>query len=178
MDIGSLFLILAILIPVVIFISRPLTDRRSSAVSIEERELSSLLARRDQVIGAIQELDEDYHLGKISAEGYPDQRLSLLQHGADVLRQIDAYQKTTPKIKAEDQLEAAVAAHSLALHPVHVSGRKNGNSVPPIPDDELEQRIALRRRLREGKAGGFCPRCGHPVQAADRFCPKCGAKLI
>jgi predicted amidophosphoribosyltransferase len=29
----------------------------------------------------------------------------------------------------------------------------------------------------QGKAAGFCPKCGRPVQAADRFCPKCGATL-
>ncbi|MGE5124288.1 MAG: zinc ribbon domain-containing protein [Acidobacteriaceae bacterium] len=178
MDIGSLFLILAILIPVVIFIGRPLMERRSTPQEVEEQDLSSLLARRDQVIAAIQELDDDYQLGKIPAESYPGQRSLLLQGGAGILRQLDAFQETPSRSTAEDQMEAAISAHRLNHHAVQVAGRKNGNSVPPVPDDELEQRIAIRRRLRQGKAGGFCPKCGRPVQAADRFCPRCGAQLV
>jgi len=27
------------------------------------------------------------------------------------------------------------------------------------------------------KSGGFCPRCGKPVQKSDLFCPRCGATL-
>lgn len=178
MDIGSIFLILALLIPVVIFIGRPLLERHPSLVSDEDLEFSTLLAERDQVVAAIQELDDDYHLGKIPSENYPTQRLSLLQIGADILRQIDAHQVIPATHSAEDRLEAAIASHRLAQDGSVTVSRKNGNGVPPVPDDDLEQRIAMRRRSRQGKAGGFCPKCGRPVQAADHFCPKCGAKLV
>ncbi len=45
------------------------------------------------------------------------------------------------------------------------------------PDDDLEIMLANRRRVRQEKAGGFCPKCGGAVQKSDRFCPKCGAKI-
>lgn len=178
MDIGSIFLIFAVLIPIVIFIGRPLMERRVSSSNPKKQEISTLLAQRDQVVAAIQELDEDYHLGKIPVENYPAQRLSLLQSGADILRQLDGHHTTPAGATAEDRLEAVIAAHRLTQDPTATTKRKNGNSVPPVPDDDLEQRIASRRRTREGKAGGFCPKCGRPVQAADRFCPRCGATLI
>jgi hypothetical protein len=178
MDIGSIFLILAILIPVVIFISRPLMERSATPASYAEQDISTLLANRDQVVATIQELDDDYNLGKIPAEIYPTQRLTLLKNGADILRQIDAYQMTSATVTAEDRLEAAIAARRLTSDGTQSTIRKNGNAVPPFPDDDLEQKIASRRRLRQGKAGGFCPKCGKPVQEVDRFCPKCGSTLV
>jgi zinc-ribbon domain len=177
MDIGSIFLILALLIPVVIFISRPLFERGADKVSITERDLSTLLAERDQVVATIQELDDDYNLGKIPSENYPSQRLILLQDGADILRQIDTYQSAPTKATAEDRLEAAIMARRATLDATPAAIKKNGNAVPPVPDDDLEQRIAIRRRTMSEKAGGFCPKCGRPVHASDRFCPKCGAAL-
>jgi zinc-ribbon domain len=178
MDIGSIFLILALLIPVLLFISRPLFERSSASVTHEEQDVSTLLAKRDQVVTTLQELDDDYNLGKIPSENYPTQRLTLLQNGAEILRQIDAYQMAPTAVTAEDRLEAALAARRFTLDGTHASLRKNGNAVPPVPDDDLEQRIASRRRSMQGKAGGFCPKCGRPVQASDRFCPKCGATLV
>ena len=176
MDIGSIFLILAILIPVVIFISRPLMEHSTASASFDNN-ISTLLAERDQVVALLQELDDDYNLGKIPPEIYPTERQILLQNGADVLRQIDAYQTATATQTAEDRLEAAIVARRATSGELQNGTRKNGNAVPPVPDDDLEQRIASRRRSMQGKAAGFCPKCGRPVQAADRFCPKCGATL-
>ncbi len=177
MDIGSIFLILALLVPIVIFIARPMIERRTHSRNPEEQELSSLLAQRDQVVATIQELDDDYNLGKIPPESYPSQRNALLQSGADILRNLDAHQVAPVTTLPIDRLEAAIANHRLMQDGAVTLKRKNGNGGTHIPDDDLEQRIAMRRRIRQGKGGGFCPRCGRPVQAEDRFCPKCGATL-
>jgi hypothetical protein len=177
MDIGSILLILALLIPVVIFISRPLLEQSRVNGNHSEQDISALLANRDQVVAAIQDLDGDYNLGKIPPEIYPEQRTKLLQDGAEILRQIDAYQAGPATDTPEDRLEEAIIARRLSLEVAPISPKKNGNAVPPVPDDDLEQRIALRRRTMDGKAAGFCPKCGRPVHVSDRFCPKCGATL-
>jgi hypothetical protein len=177
MDIGSIFLILALLIPVVIYISRPLLETRPAGVSHPEQDISALLAQRDQVVATIQDLDDDYNLGKIPPEVYSGNRLTLLENGAVVLRQIDSYQAAPVTMTAEDRLEEAIIARRLTLEMDSSSAKKNGNAVPPVPDDDLEQRIASRRRTMNEKAGGFCPKCGRPVHISDRFCPKCGATL-
>ena len=178
MDIGSILLIVAILLLVGIFISRPLIEHSPATVRYADQDISTLLAERDQVVAKIQELDDDYNLGKVPTKVYPTQREALLQHGADILRQIDAYQVIPTTENAQDRLEAAIVAQRLVSDGTQNSIKKNGNAVPPVPDDDLEQKIASRRRLRQGKAGGFCPKCGRPVQEVDRFCPKCGANLI
>jgi hypothetical protein len=167
MDIGSIFLILAILIPVIIFLYRPFLERSTPSASKSEQDYSSLLAQRDELVASLQELDDDFHLGKIPEESYNPQRQVLLSSGVEILRHLDAYQITSSPITAEDRLEAAIEVR-----------RKNGNAVPPVPDDDLEQKIASRRRLMQSKAGGFCPKCGKPVQEIDRFCPRCGATLV
>jgi len=176
MDIGSIFLILAVFIPVTLFILRPIIERRLVPATQSGPDFSTLLAERDHIIATIKELDDDYNLGKIPAEDYPSQRLVLLQNGAEILRNIDSFDSQLNIKSPEDRLEAALIAHRQNLETNH-SPKKNGNAVPPVPDDDLEQKIAIRRRLMQGKAGGFCPKCGRPVQTIDRFCPHCGATL-
>lgn len=177
MDIGSIFLILALLIPVVIYIGRPLLETSPAGVSHSDQDISTLLASRDQVVTAIQDLDDDYNLGKIPEEIYSEKRSDLLENGAKVLRQIDATQVATTRSTPEDLLEDAIIARRLTLETSAIPAKKNGNAVPPVPDDDLEQRIASRRRMMNEKAGGFCPKCGRPVHISDRFCPKCGTEL-
>jgi len=168
MDIGSIFLILAVLIPVVIFIARPLMERKATAVTLEEHQYSALLAERDRILNALQELEFDHILGKIPEDNYPTQRASLMRSGAEILRQIDEYAGRPVEGGVDDRLEAAIAARRAAL-------------LPADPDDEIEALIAARRRAQKSegqtKTGGFCPQCGNCVRENDRFCPKCGTAL-
>lgn len=181
MDLGSIFLILALLILAGLFISRPLFERNPAVEAVdnqEDHELSALLAERDRVLNALQELDFDHALGKIPAEDYPAQRAFLLQHGSEVLRRLDAMDGGSPDEQMELRIESALAARrASAAQDWDVSQTRQSVSVP-TEDDEVEAMLANRRRERHEKSAGFCPRCGKPVQKSDRFCPKCGATLI
>jgi len=183
MDIGSIFLILGLLILVALFISRPIFEKQSVSVSQTEHDLSALLAERDRILTALHELDFDNSLKKIPEGEYPAQRGRLIQKGADVLRTIDELQAEQSTDDAEGMLEAAIAARRTGSYPADSSGIELVSSVGavspvnPAPDDDLEALIAVRRRTRNEKAGGFCPQCGEPVQKSDRFCPKCGSLL-
>jgi rubrerythrin len=182
MDIGSLFLILALLVVVGLFVSRPLFEKEmplaTRAEELEDHERSSLLAERDRVLTALQELDFDYDLHKIPEEDYAAQRALMVQHGTDVLRRLDAYQSHPADSTAEERIEAAIAARraSVAAASMAANGRKQMVAVAE-PDDAIEALLADRRRVRQEKAAGFCPQCGGPVQKSDRFCPKCGASI-
>ena len=181
MDIGSIFLILALVVLVAWYVSRPLLERRpllgvTRALSQADHDLSTLLAERDRVLQMLQELDFDYTLGKIPEEDYPNQRNLLLQRGAEVLGQLDTLQPSHKVDERADRLEKAIAARRAQLSQSAPAPRINGNGAP-APDDELEQQIASRRREHPEKTGGFCPKCGKPIQKSDQFCPKCGAKV-
>lgn len=182
MDIGSILLILALLILVGLFISRPFFEREDTIigaeVSEEEHELSALMAERDRILNALQELDFDNALGKIPEQDYPFQRSALLASGAEVLRHLDAFRAgSAPAEDAEARIEAVVAARRADARRVAAGNGRPDASVAVGPDDEMEQLLASRRRQRGEKAAGFCPRCGGAVQKSDRFCPKCGASL-
>jgi hypothetical protein len=184
MDIGSIFLILALLAVVVLLVSRPLFNRQSLPVfkltDREDHDYSALLAERDRVIDALEELDFDNSMGKIPAEDYPVQRALLLQYGADVLRKLDEYPVSTKEQKvemeaeetADARLETALAARRVARPaPAAAAFIPNGGEEA---DEDIEILIASRRRARNGKSAGFCPQCGGPLQKTDHFCPKCG----
>jgi hypothetical protein len=180
MDIGSIFLILALLLLVIIFVSRPLLDRNRqiSADGEEEHQLSYLLAERDRMLNALQELDFDHALGKIPDEDYPSQRAILLQRGAQVLRSLDEIQAQESDQDLEERIEAAIAARR-----ADAAAYKESIPEPVLavagasPDDELELMLSNRRRARQERSAGFCSQCGGPVQKSDRFCPKCGNSL-
>ena len=181
MDIGSLFLILALLVLVGLFISQPFFEKTNlpvaQAESQEDHERSFLLAERDRVLNALQELDFDYDLRKVPEEDYAVQRALLLRRGADILRRLDTQEPQVVPGSAEERIEAAIAARRAVAMPASVvpNGHKQAVAVS-APDDALEALLADRRRERQEKAAGFCPQCGGTVQKSDRFCPKCGAK--
>jgi hypothetical protein len=174
MDIGSFFLILTLLILVGLFVSRPFFEKKSTAVTWEEHDLSALLAEKERTLTALQELEFDSALGKIPESEYPFQREMLLKRGAEVLRRLDELQGQEPREDAEKHLEAAVAARRIVKTEAS-PGSGNGNGIHP--DDPVEAMIATRRRSRPEKAAGFCYKCGRPLQQSDRFCPKCGTPV-
>lgn len=180
MDIGSILLIFALLILVALFISRPFFERQlplSARSTQEDHDLSHLLAERDRLLNALQELDFDYALAKIPEEDYPAQRALLLQRGAEVLRSLDAIQPDQSTGSAEARIEAAIAARRAANVGSTTPERVRAAALVAGQDDELEAVLASRRRERREKSAGFCPQCGSSVQQSDHFCPKCGAKV-
>jgi hypothetical protein len=202
MDLGSIFLIIALFSLVALFISQPFFDSRLDrsgpqpaptslkpgiASAQDNQKYSALLAEHDRILNALSELDFDYSVGKIPEEDFPAQRNQLVEQGVQVLRKLDMFEKnetvserTSPETSpveeetTEDRLEAAIAARRLATAPVVGVASNNGGK--PVADDDIEIQIAARRRLRQEKAAGFCPQCGGSIQKSDRFCPKCGAR--
>ena len=140
MDIGSVFLLLALLLLVGLFISRPLFERKAVAVTQEEHELSSLMAERDRILTALHELDFDHALGKIPEEDYPSQRSSLLQRGASILRRLDEYSEQASDIDFEARIEAAIAARRAETgHPMTRRQPVRVNASGGTADDEQLQ---------------------------------------
>jgi rubrerythrin len=166
MDLGAILLLLALLLGIGLFLAAPLMRGASPRALDESPEVSSLLAERDRVINALQELDFDFKLGKIPERAYPELRTNLLQRGAQILRRLD---ELTPESRrtsettsqAEERIERAA-----------------GGGSEMLADDRIESMLAARRAARRTKSAGFCPKCGKPVLVSDRFCPNCGRSLL
>jgi hypothetical protein len=186
MDVGSIFLILALVFVVGLFVSRPFFAARPKTADPtalsdgDEHRRSSLLAERDRLLTAIQELDFDHRLGKIPAEDYPSTRAGLLQNAALVLRRLDEFQESIERGSVEDRIEQAIAARRADAAAVKAA---SAPAAAPLAvavaarEDDLEELIAARRRERDEKSAGFCPKCGRPVKKSDRFCSKCGTVI-
>jgi rubrerythrin len=167
MDIGAIFFILAIATLVGMYIGQPYIQRRGRRATQEDHEYSTLMADYDRAVNTLKELDFDNALGKVPPEDYPKQRAELLAKGAELLRKLDALQPQEAGHDAENRLEAAVA-----------SRRADASVAAATLDDEaLEEMIAARRKIRNGKSAGFCPKCGKPILVSDRFCPSCGKAI-
>lgn len=171
MDLGAFFLILLVLLAVATFVIWPFARHWRGQIE-SNQEVSTLLAERDRILNAIQELDFDNSLGKIPAGEYPGQRKALLQAGADVLRQLDARNQPiymTEGARAEIQEKQGVKALTEA---VAVAAYSSPTSL--LSDEDIEELIAKRRAVRKEKTGGFCPKCGKPFLQSDQFCACCG----
>ncbi|MCQ3935828.1 MAG: hypothetical protein DPW18_02155 [Chloroflexi bacterium] len=168
MELGSIFLILAVLVGVGVYLYAPLTRRARGMTTDSAHEVSALKAERDRVINALQELDFDFNLGKIPAEDYPEQRAALLQKGADILRKLDELAPvSTSGTNAEARIEKAAAAKRA----------DSAKQAVELSDDDIEAMIASRRKQHKSRSAGFCPKCGKPVLVTDKFCPSCGKAL-
>jgi NADH pyrophosphatase NudC (nudix superfamily) len=172
MDIGAIFLLLSVCLLTGLFVARPFIQRRRIAtVSADDQEISTLMAERDRLITALQELDFDHILGKIPAQDYPISRRELLQRASDVLRRLDELTPQQAGISdAESRVEAAIAARRADASHEKVQQHE-------IADDDLEELVAARRAARKEKSAGFCPKCGKPVLRSDLFCPHCGKSI-
>ena len=115
MDLGSFFLILAAGIIVLVLLSRPFLAedaqlefvKPQEKISAEESQLSTLLAERDRILSAVEEIEADYEMGKIPADEYPQSRAVLLHSGAEILKQIDEL-TTQTKVNGVDDLEKMI----------------------------------------------------------------------
>jgi rubrerythrin len=169
MDIGAFLLLLALFIPLAIYLAQPFTKkRRPRALPKEDHTRSALMAERDRLLDALQELDFDYTLGKVPEDEYPALRATLLKQGAEILKKLDAIGEPSEGGDAESRIEAAISARRAEIQ--ETAAEENA-------DDDIESLIAARRRARKDKSGGFCPNCGHPVLQSDKFCPHCGHPL-
>jgi hypothetical protein len=166
---GALFLILALALLVGMFICRPFMameneqepdgpEGEKESRQQADQLRSTLLAERERLLSALQELDFDYNLGKIPAEDYPPQRAVLTHDAAEALRRLD---ELAP-VEADKAYQAPAPPEPVVVE---------------APDEALELTIAAHRRSRVEKAIGFCPRCGKPVKKSDKFCSRCGMPI-
>lgn len=130
MELGSIFMLLAVVLLVGIYVSSPLFTRSSDRdkskdappkpdentflpvqVDHQDHSRSSLLADYERLLNSLQELEFDHALGKIPAEDYPKQRALLMQSGAEVLQKLDSIQAA---VDAAENAQVADPAGSIS----------------------------------------------------------------
>ena len=160
MNLGAIFLLIAALVLVAVIVFRPFLNTAKESKSdpqINERLQyqhiqSSLMAEKERLLSAVQELEFDHETGKIPDDLFREQRQVLMQEAARVLANLDQ----TLSESNTKQIPSTQATGSY---------------------DELEELIAKRRLELNQKSTGFCPKCGKALLESDKFCPKCGTNL-
>ena len=154
MDPGSILIILAVFLLTALFLSRPFWEETTEVARENDDYLSDLMEKRERLLTAIEELDFDHQLGKVSENAYRYRRRRLVESGADVLKELDQY--------------------SLSDHAAAPSQKPQSEGQEL---DELEQLIASRRHEVLDSEHRFCSQCGFATREDDKFCGNCGAKI-
>ena len=151
MAFSSLIVVLFIFLLAGVLVVRPFLEDDSKKTLSAAGRYDSLLAERERLYRAIEDLDLDFELQKISEDEHDRGRKELLSEAALVLQKI------------ED-------------HPRHSKQRKQINHAVST-DDDLERLIAERRKTLQAAKVEVCPHCGNAISKDDQFCSGCGEKL-
>jgi len=89
MNILSLVLLFALAFLVVWMLSKPLFDARNPDGDQALQRQASLQAERERLLSALQELDFDHGVGKMSTVDYTAQRAALMAEAVNVERRIE-----------------------------------------------------------------------------------------
>lgn len=150
MDIGSILVVLGLFLLVVLFLSRPFLEGKKEGDDFVRHRYSHLVAEKERLLTAIQDLDLDLELKKIPPENHAQKRQQLMGEAAQTMKMLD-------QLSGKDEHTSPAGQDS--------------------EEDQLEALIASRRKQLTEKSTGFCPHCGKAVQIADQFCTHCGKKI-
>jgi len=151
MEFSSILIVIFIFILSGIFVLRPFfVDEKTSGRAGSSR-IDSMMAEKERLLLAIEELDQEFELEKISEEEHNRNRDILLSEAADVINQLDKLQKPS-------------------------SSRKKAVQQPKA-DDDLERLINERRLQLKNEKSLNCPKCGKTIGEGAQFCSHCGEAL-
>jgi hypothetical protein len=151
MAFSSLIIVLFVFLLAGVLVIRPFLEDGAGTTLSTSGRYDSLLAERERLYGAIEDLDMAFELQKISEGEHTRGRQDLLKEAAVVLKKIEDHPSYSKK------------------------GKKSGR--PAAGDDDLELLIAERRKSLQGARADVCPICGQSVSAEDQFCSSCGERL-
>jgi len=151
MEFSSLLIVIFIFVLSGVFIMRPFLVNEEAPRKTGSSRIDSLLAEKERLLLAIEDLDLEFELEKISSEEHNRNRDILLAEASEVIKQLDKLQKT--------------------------GSSKKKTSTPPKADDDLERMIIERRQQLQSEKSLACPKCSKAVEKGAQFCSHCGEAL-
>lgn len=152
MEFSSIMIVIFIFILSGVFIMRPFLVEEKKPKRSGSSKTDSLVAEKERLLLAIEELDLEYELDKISVQEHNRNRDILLAEAADVIKQLDKIQKP-------------------------VSSKKKKTSTSTKADDDLERLINERRQQLKDEKSLKCHSCDQAVSEGAQFCSHCGEAL-
>jgi len=170
----EIIILLAIVILTAVFITLPFFKKSTEAEDPIERksypieppsliELKKLNSERELLYTALNDIEFDYGLGKLSREDYDELKRDYKAKAVSVLKEIDEISKEVHAKGLEDELEKEITAI-----------RKSKS----LDENEIEGEILKARKQSIDKSKYLtCMNCGRRYGAEDLFCSKCGIGL-
>lgn len=125
--------------------------------------LKRLNSEKESLYAALNDIEFDYGLGKLSREDYEELKRDYKAKAASVLKQIDEIGKGLHSRELEDEIEKEIVAIRNLKSP---------------EDDEIEEEILKARKQAVDKDNyPTCVNCGKQYSAGDLFCSRCGIGL-
>jgi len=152
MDLGSLFIITAVFLGVVLVLIRPFLIPGSGSTAVDP-DYSSLLAEKERLLTALEDLEEEYSLQKLPEQDFQRKRKFLIHQTAVLLEELDQLTGSLPSLKQENPIQEESKA------------------------DQLEALIETRRQQLRKDQQSSCPHCGADIFPGDQFCGQCGECL-
>lgn len=158
MELGAIFVGLAMLVAGAPFVVRPFRERQTE----KDRKSNirpNLDEKRKADLSALLDLDFDFRTGKVSEEDYSTVRAQLV---ADTAQYIQLERSVE-----DEQIEAMIEARKAS----QTNAQKCSN---------CGENTASGSRFCPQCGTAFandCPSCGKPAQNGDHFCTSCGKKL-
>jgi hypothetical protein len=170
----QLILPLAIALLAAIFISLPFftggkggpRDESSAAPDPRRERLRELHSRKDSLLSAINDIEFDHGLGKLSTPDYKDLSRKYRAEAAQVLKEIDEASGRSRDAASPDDLEDEIKSKRKKL------------VLNDYEDEEIEKEILRARESGWGSPDArTCPECGAACGPEDHFCARCGGSL-
>ena len=170
----EIIILLAIVILTAVFITLPFFKKSTDAENpIEQRsnptenpsllELKRLNSEKESLYTALNDIEFDYGLGKLSREDYEELKRDYKSNAASVLKRIDEIGQGLQATGLEDELEKEITAI---------------RKLKPQENDKIEEEILKARKQSADKDKYLaCTNCGKQYSAGDLFCSRCGIGL-
>lgn len=158
MELGALFVGLAMLVGSLPFVIKPFRGRASGKDS-KANIRTNPEEKRKADLSALLDLDFDYRTGKVSEEDYSAVRAQLVADAAQYIQ--------LEKFIEDEQIEAMIEARKASKSKAQLCSGC-GDKVPG------DSRFCSHCGTAMAKD---CPSCGQAIQEGDRFCTDCGEKL-
>ncbi|HEX9618107.1 MAG TPA: zinc ribbon domain-containing protein [Anaerolineales bacterium] len=169
MNLGAIFIGIAILVVAVPYVMNPLVnERKKQPVKATPPKKDGKGGQKD-ALAAIRDLDFDFQTGKVTREDYETLRAQLVLKAAEYLQM---------KQQEEEKIDAMIRAR-LQQVKASVKCEKCGGEIRP--QDLFCPTCGVPVKNQAGSEEPVvkinCPGCGKSIKEGDLFCTGCGTRL-
>jgi uncharacterized OB-fold protein len=169
MNLGAIFIGIALLVVAVPYVINPLVNERKGHTAKATPQKKDGHIGQKYALAAIRDLDFDFQTGQVNQEDYEILRAQLVLEAA-------AYLQT--KRREEEKLDALIRARLMQVTASIKCEKCGGEFGPedlycpacgvPVKDQVVIEKPAMKLA---------CPICGKSIKEKDLFCTRCGTRV-